>query len=314
MQRKNNTNNEISYYDEKWPDKMVILITSHGSFSKVDDDDDNDDTGHDGIQTTKVPAGIRVNYFYASAHGSVTAFTEMDAKRMFDFIKNQPILTQDTKPILSQYSDIMMNAKDKFFNNLTRDIKNYKLVLQNSRQLCVGKHPCSKLSKYRQQINEAMMALSLFVSEMKKERKTMNTIYSKGFTYCTYNELDILPNKEHHRRIRDIIPAKNVGSAKYDYAIRLMNLKNQPDMLDLLQTKRYKRGGDGMLGSALGVDETPNITTQQIIELCHQHGVKEITFIDSSCGQLNGNDRELRNIRRSIHRQPNVEFLLNKPK
>ncbi len=295
--------NDISYYDEKWPDKIVILITSHGSFSKVDVEENTE------VQTIKVPEGIKINYLYASSHGSVTAYTENDAKLLFNFIKSHisELLSDnpaDKKTALSQYSNIMMNAKDNAFNKGTNDIKNYKQLLENSKQLY--NKQTKKNKKYKEQINEMTKPLIPFIYQHNKEQKNINNSYSKGFTYKTYNENELIPNKRFFRGIRDIFSGKNIDLKKYNYAIRIMNLKNQPDILDLLQPNRYKKGG------IFGVDETPTITTQQLIEICIQHGVKEIIIIDSACGSIDGNDRELRNIRRSINREPNVNFLLNK--
>ena len=114
-----------SYYDEKWPEKMVILITSHGSFSRHGAEADSE------IRTMKVPSGINVNYLYSSSHGGVTAYMENGAKRMFDFTKTHiPQLLSDnpddTKSALSQYSKIMMNVKDEVIDSVINDIKNYK--------------------------------------------------------------------------------------------------------------------------------------------------------------------------------------------
>jgi hypothetical protein len=290
---KRKKNNEISYYDETWPDKIVILITSHGSFSR-------DYVGEDSvIQKIKVPEGIKIDYLYASAHGSVTAYRENDAKRMFDFTKKHlpEILSNnqsDKKKVLSQYSDIMIDAKDDFLDNVTNDIKNYKQLLENSRQMY--NKQTNKNIKYKEKIDEMTKPLIPFVDHHNKSQKYINNSYSKGFTYKTYNENEFIPNKSFYRGVKDIFIGKNIGAQKYNYAIRLMNLKNQPDILDLLQSNRGKM---------------EDITTQKMIELCLQHGVKEITIIDSACGSINGNDRELRNIRRDINREPNVEFLLN---
>lgn len=291
----------ISYYDKKWPDKMVILITSHGYFSR-------DYEGEDVIKTCKVPSEMKINYLYTSDHGSVTAYIENDAKRMFDFIKTHlsEILSDnpdDTKSVLSQYSEIMLNAKDRALNKVTNDIKKYKQLLQNSIRMCNKQK--NRNRKYRETIDELISPMIDIEYTHENMRKSIDNSYLKGFRYKTYNSNSIMPNKMFYREICDVL-SKKVGLQKYNYAIRLMSLKNQPDILDLLQYTRYKKGGIS------GVSETPIITTEQMIEMCIQHGVKEITIIDSACGSLAGNDREIRNFSRTINREPNIEFLLNK--
>lgn len=291
-----------SYYDEKWPEKMVILITSHGSFSRHGAEADLE------IRTMKVPSGINVNYLYSSSHGGVTAYMENGAKRMFDFTKTHiPQLLSDnpddTKSALSQYSKIMMNVKDEVIDSVINDIKNYKQLLENSTKMYNTQ--TNKHKKYREKINEMSKSLVPFVHENNKCKQMVNNSYSKGFTYKTYNQNETMPNKRFNRDVTDIYNGKTVDMQKYNYAIRLMNLKNQPDILDLLQSARHRKG------DMFGADETGNITTQQMVEMCIQHGVKEITIIDSSCGSIDGTDREVRHIRRSISREPNFEFLLN---
>jgi len=291
-----------SYYDEKWPEKMVILITSHGSFSRKGVETDSE------IKTMKVPSGIKVNYLYSSSHGGVTAYMENGAKRMFDFTKTHiPQLLSDnpddTKSALSQYSNIMMKVKDEAIDSVLNDIKNYKQLLENSSKMYNTHTNTHK--KYREQINEMSKYLVSFVHDNNKCKQMLNTSYSKGFTYKTYNPNESMPNKRFNRDVTDIYNGKTVDAQKYNYAIRLMNLKNQPDILDLLQSTRYRKR------DMFGADNTPNITTQQMVEMCIQHGVKEITIIDSACGSIDGTHREVRHIRRNINREPNFEFLLN---
>jgi hypothetical protein len=293
---------ESSFYDEKWPEKMAILITSHGSFSRVNAGSDS------AIKTFKVPSGITVNYLYSSSHGGATAYLENGAKRMFEFTKTRlpEILSDnpdDAKSALSEYSEMMVNVKDELINSIENDVKKYKQLLENSIKTNSYK---TGNNKYRAQINEISKSFIPLVRQNMKCTKMLSNSYSKGFTYKTYNENEIMPNKKFNRGISDIHIGKNVETKKYNYAINLMSLKHEPDILDLVQSYRYKKG------SVFGVREPPTITTHQMIDLCIQRGVKELTVIDSACGSIDGNDREVRYIRRNINREPNFEFLLNK--
>lgn len=308
--RINKSNNEISYYDEKWPSKLVILITSHGYFKK--DKTKEYENGEDTLQKYKIPEGIKVNYFYASAHGSSTVYVENDAEQMFNFIKTHmsDLISnnnQDISSVLSEYSNLMMNLKDKLLNNFSNQFSNEKQLLQNSIKM-YKKQQSNKNIKFVKRLSEHARQQLSDIQVTKKEFNSINNSYLKGFTYKTYNENEFIPNKDFNRHTYDIIQNKNVSLNKYNFAIRIMNLKNQPDILDLLQSKRYKKGN-----YFTGINEII-INTQTIIDLCKEHGVKEIIFIDSSCGGVDGNYREKRNISRSINREPNVKFLLNKTK
>lgn len=254
-------------YDYTFPKKILLSVTTHGLLKSKK----SEKMGRT-VNTFVIPEGIKLIKMNIATMGEC------------NFMAPQTVV-EYTKLIKRYEPYILRKGKDD--KTIERKIESIAKLIQTKEQkeeLSSIKSEMIDLLKKKKQGQHMTEDEKYKVEDMER----FLSAYDKSYNVSIFNPGESTINKSYKR--------SNIEANKFDWIIKVINLKGQPDLLPYMI--RQTRRGESQ------------ITLEQLVNFLKEKGVEEIFLIDFSCALFEDIDegdyvgaRESRRSRRSLKSQ-----------
>lgn len=223
-----------------FPEKIILVSTTHGIIKGR-----HTDLGFE-PDLFKLPEGIRLFKLNVSSLGECNYMTD-------DTVK------QYTKKVKS-YAPYILRTKSSDLNLQKKKLLEIASVIKTEESKEELKERRNELNNILKKVKKGEK-LSQSEEESSADLLSYLMAYDRSYNLNIFNPGDEIINKNYSR--------ENIETTKYDWVMKIINMKGQPDLMQLYNTQT-RRG-------------TSRINLDEIINFLKENGVRQIYMFDFSC-------------------------------